>query len=115
MKFTDLIFNKVTYQGDYNYFFTINERYHGYTWDYTYFHVTDETTKEPTSYPAAEFKQKLESGFFGNGGKQTAYTINENENNNFVPTIFTADTAQIVKTVFIVAVIGMIIYIAAQK
>lgn len=105
MTYDQLNFIDVEYNGQTVHSFDINTRYHGYTWDYTLFHVLDENSNAYTSYSLSDFQDALQSGAFDNGE-----IIQVNQNNS----VSYFQPSNLLKYGFIIAVVIMLISIAKR-
>jgi hypothetical protein len=112
MTLDDLNFHTETYQGDSVDFFEINSRYHGYTRDHEMYHVFDENTTAYTSYTGAELNSKLQSGFFGAPGPGNTDITNLWNNSD---TDIQTGAGDITKTIFIGAIVFMLVYLITNK
>jgi hypothetical protein len=75
MRYEDIKFTLVRHANDFVYAFDLpGSRYHGYTRDYSTFHVYDENTQAYTSYTTkGAFTAWLSN--FGQGNNQTQYKV----------------------------------------
>jgi hypothetical protein len=105
MKYSDVTFKKQTYMGDVAYFFDLTPQYHGYTRDFTMFHVYDENTNSYISYNKTEFEKFL---IYLENPSMQIVSNNGNNNGNGALNLFGYNIPPVVALIGLVVIIILI-------